>query len=155
MPTSGPAPRLLRSAWTKALPSAGASRTHVLTEYDTSATARSWSGPARWRRPATLAAAAEKQIQNCAADWVRDYPAGTASGPDYGALTAERRRRMSTASTPRSPDSEPGIHLCRGWRRDGRTVTVVPRGEMGGFDQAPVADFKRTTTTAVVKLYHP
>lgn len=37
--------------------------------------------------------------------------------------------------------------------RDSRTVTVVGRGQLGVFDDAPVADCKETTTTAVAKLY--
>ena len=47
---------------------------------------------------------------------------------------------------------------CHGHRllsvgRDGRTVTVVQWGQMGDFGDAPVAAFKKTTTTAVNKLY--
>ena len=37
--------------------------------------------------------------------------------------------------------------------RDGRTVTVVDWGQMGGFKDAPVKAFKKTTTTAVNKLH--
>ncbi|MFE9008901.1 hypothetical protein ACFYOY_43490 [Streptomyces sp. NPDC007875] len=136
----------------KTLPSAGATHRTFWTEYDTSATqivVRTGTVEAARK----LAAAAEKKIQNCAEDWVRDYPEGTASGRDYGALTAEDGAHVYGVHTS-YPDSEPGIHLF-GVGRDGRTVTVVSWGEMGGFDQAPVADFKRTTTTAVVKLYHP
>ncbi|MGA6152705.1 hypothetical protein ACPEIC_05165 [Stenotrophomonas sp. NPDC087984] len=136
----------------KTLPSAGATHRTFWTEYDTSATqivVRTGTVEAARK----LAAAAEKKIQNCAADWVRDYPEGTASGRDYGALTAEDGAHVYGVHTS-YPDSEPGIHLF-GVGRDGRTVTVVSWGEMGGYDQAPVADFKRTTTTAVVKLYHP
>ena len=36
---------------------------------------------------------------------------------------------------------------------DNRTVTVVKWGQMGDFDDAPVAAFKKTTITAVNKLY--
>ena len=37
--------------------------------------------------------------------------------------------------------------------RDGNTVTLVQWGQMGGFADAQVADFKKTTVTAVNKLY--
>ncbi|MEU2777334.1 hypothetical protein ABZ646_31660 [Streptomyces sp. NPDC007162] len=37
--------------------------------------------------------------------------------------------------------------------REGRTVTVVDWGQLGGFVDAPVKAFKKTTTTAVHKLH--
>lgn len=37
--------------------------------------------------------------------------------------------------------------------REGRTVTVVDWGQLGGFVDAPVKAFKKTTTTAVNKLH--
>ncbi|MER5525637.1 hypothetical protein ABT075_13655 [Streptomyces sp. NPDC002677] len=37
--------------------------------------------------------------------------------------------------------------------REGSTVTVVDWGQLGGFQDAPVKAFKRTTTTAVNKLH--
>ncbi|MBI0300749.1 hypothetical protein JBE04_41455 [Streptomyces sp. PRKS01-29] len=136
----------------KTFPSAGATHRAFWTEYDTGATqivVRTGTVAAARE----LAAAAEKKIRNCAADWERRFPEGTASWRDYGALTAEDGAHVYGVHTS-YPDSEPGIHLF-GVGRDGRTVTVVTWGEMGGYDQAPLADFKRTTTTAVVKLYHP
>lgn len=136
----------------KTLPSAGATHRAFWTEYDTGATqivVRTGTVDAARK----LAAAAEKKIRACAADWQGDYPQGTASWRDYGALTAEDGAHVYGVHTS-YPDSEPGIHLF-GVGRDGRTVTVVSWGEMGGYEQAPLADFKRTTTTAVVKLYHP
>ncbi|WAP59204.1 hypothetical protein [Streptomyces sp. S465] len=136
----------------KTLPSAGATHRAFWTEYDTGATqivVRTGTVEAARK----LAAAAEQKIRNCAADWQRDYPQGTASWRDYGALTAEDGAHVYGVHTS-YPDSEPGIHLF-GVGRDGRTVTVVAWGQMGDYDQAPLADFKRTTATAVVKLYHP
>ncbi|MEU2616948.1 hypothetical protein ABZ642_02110 [Streptomyces sp. NPDC007157] len=37
--------------------------------------------------------------------------------------------------------------------REGSTVTVVDWGQLGGFQDAPVKAFKKTTTTAVKKLH--
>ncbi|MFD5203698.1 hypothetical protein ACFWM7_26930 [Streptomyces sp. NPDC058375] len=37
--------------------------------------------------------------------------------------------------------------------RDGRTVTVVEWGQLGELDGAPLEGFKKTTRTAVAKLY--
>lgn len=132
------------------LPSAGATHRTFWTEYDTNATqivVRTGTVDAARK----LAAAAEKKIQNCAADWERKFPESTASWRDYGAVQAEDGAHVYGVHTSH-PDSEPGIHLF-GVGRDGRTVTIVRWGEMGGYDQAPVDAFKHTTTTAVVKLY--
>ncbi|MFF5675120.1 hypothetical protein ACFY8S_34310 [Streptomyces hygroscopicus] len=136
----------------KTLPSAGATHRTFWTEYDTGATqivVRTGTVAAARQ----LAAAAEQKIRNCAADWQRTYPQGTASWRDYGALAVEDGAHVYGVHTS-YPDSEPGIHLF-GVGRDGRTVTIVTWGQMGDYDQAPLADFQRTITTAVVKLYHP
>ncbi|TVL93016.1 hypothetical protein [Streptomyces sp. SAJ15] len=132
------------------LPKAGSSHRRFWTEYDTGATqivVRTKSEAAAKQ----LAAAAEKKIRNCAADWERKYPEATASWRDYGTLPAEDGAHVYGVHTE-SPDSEPGIHLF-GVGRDRATVTLVDWGQMGDYRHAPVADFKRTTTTAVVKLH--
>ncbi|WP_431041390.1 hypothetical protein ACQUSR_05495 [Streptomyces sp. P1-3] len=145
----------------KALPSAGSSHRTFWTEYDTGAAqlvVRTGSADAARK----LAAAVEKKVRACAADWERQHPQGTAAmgvppmplrlwGSDYGTLPAEDGAHVYGVHTS-YPDSEPGIHLY-GIGLDGRTVTVVKWGQMGDFAHAPVADFKHTTTTAVVKLH--
>ncbi|RNG30383.1 hypothetical protein [Streptomyces botrytidirepellens] len=134
------------------LPSAGATHRTFWTEYDTSAS-QIVVKAATVDAARKLAAAAEKKVRNCAADWEGDFPEGTASWRDYGTLPAEDGAHVYGVHTS-YPDSEPGIHLY-GVGRDGRTVTVVAWGEMGTYEHAPVDAFRRTTTTAVVKLYHP
>ncbi|GAP52444.1 putative uncharacterized protein [Streptomyces azureus] len=72
-------------------------------------------------------------------------------GRDYGYLPVEEGARVSGLHTETSWGGATGVALlCVG--RDGRTVTVVERGQMGDFGDAPVAAFKKTTTTAVNKL---
>ncbi|MFF7652194.1 hypothetical protein ACFZCY_20625 [Streptomyces sp. NPDC007983] len=134
------------------LPSAGATHRTFWTEYDTTAS-QIVVKAATVDAARKLAAAAGKKVRNCAADWRRDHPEASASWRDYGTLPAEDGAHVYGVHTS-YPDSEPGIHLY-GVGRDGRTVTVVAWGEMGGYEQAPVDAFRRTTTTAVVKLYHP
>ncbi|WP_055548862.1 hypothetical protein [Streptomyces sp. NBRC 110028] len=134
------------------LPAAGATHRTFWTEYDTTAS-QIVVEAATVDAARKLAAAAGKKVRNCAADWRRDHPEGSASWRDYGTLPAEDGAHVYGVHTS-YPDSEPGIHLY-GIGRDGRTVTVVAWGEMGGYEQAPVDAFRRTTTTAVVKLYHP
>ncbi|OPF69924.1 hypothetical protein VT50_0236935 [Streptomyces antioxidans] len=136
----------------KTFPSAGATHRTFWTEYDTGA-AQVVVRTGTVEAARKLAAAAEKKIRDCATDWEGQYPEGTASWRDYGAVAAEDGAHVYGVHTS-YPDSEPSIHLF-GVGRDGRTVTVVTWGEMGGYAQAPLAAFKRTTTTAVTKLYHP
>lgn len=90
-------------------------------------------------------------IRNCAERIENAYPDVRAEGRDYGKLPVEEGARVR------------GLHTETSWGatdislwsvgRDGRTVTVVQWGQMGDFDDAPVAAFKKTTTTAVNKLY--
>lgn len=99
---------------------------------------------------AKLATALERKVAACAADWLRATPGGTASWRDYGRIAVEEGARVYGVHTS-IPDSEPGVHLF-GIGRDGSTVTVVRWAQMGDLSQAPVAAFKKTTTTAVKKL---
>ncbi|MFB6616626.1 hypothetical protein ACFCV9_20850 [Streptomyces sp. NPDC056367] len=132
-----------------ALPAAGSWHRRFGTEYDTGAVQLSV-------RSATPASAArlvrslERKVAACAADWLRATPGGTASWQDYGTLPVEEGAHVYGVHTS-LPESEPGVHLF-GIGRDGSTVTVVQWGQMGDLSDAPVAGFRRTTTTAVNRL---
>ena len=69
----------------------------------------------------------------------------------YGSLPVEEGARVHGLHTATSWGAT-DIHLLS-VGRDGRTVTVVSWGQMGDFDDAPVAAFRKTTTKAVAKLY--
>ncbi|MET9553910.1 hypothetical protein [Streptomyces sp. NPDC006645] len=97
-----------------------------------------------------LAASAETAIAACAADWLRATPGGTASWQDYGRLPVEEGARVIGVATS-VPDSGVNVRLL-GIGRDGDTVTIVTWNQLGDLDRAPVAAFKKTTTTAVQKL---
>ncbi|MFI5665817.1 hypothetical protein [Streptomyces sp. NPDC051704] len=132
-----------------ALPAAGSWHRHFGTDLDTGAvqvSVRASSDAAAAR----LARGLERQVAACAADWLREHPDGTARSRDYGALPVEEGAHVYGVHTS-IPDSEPGVHLF-GIGRDGSTVTVVQWGRMGDLGDAPVAAFKRTTTTAVNRL---
>lgn len=131
------------------LPAAGSWHRVFSTEFDTGAvqlSVRSASPAAA----ATLVRALERQVAACAADWLRTTPGGTASWEDYGTLPVEEGAHVYGVHTS-VPESEPGVHLF-GIGRDGSTVTVVQWGQMGNMSDAPVAAFRKTTTTAVNKL---
>ncbi|MFF5715450.1 hypothetical protein [Streptomyces buecherae] len=102
-------------------------------------------------RAKSLAALWNKTIRACADKVEQEDPDMTAEFRDFGSLNVEEGANVY------------GIHTAHAWGssdinmfsvgRDGRTVTVVNWGQMGNFQHAQVPDFKRTTTTAVNKLY--
>ncbi|MET9762466.1 hypothetical protein ABZ016_26010 [Streptomyces sp. NPDC006372] len=104
---------------------------------------------------ATLAKALAKHyddlIRTCADRIEQNDPDVEAEGRDYGTLPVEEGARVRGLHTETSWGATDISLLSVG--RDGRTVTVVSWGQMGDFDDAPVAAFKKTTTTAVNKLY--
>ncbi|MGW0986982.1 hypothetical protein ACWD46_12260 [Streptomyces sp. NPDC002486] len=90
-------------------------------------------------------------IRTCADRLEKNDPDIEAEGRDYGSLPVEEGARVRGVHTETSGGSTDISLLSVG--RDGRTVTVVQWGQMGDFGDAPVAAFKKTTTTAVNKLY--
>ncbi|WP_111602498.1 hypothetical protein [Streptomyces sp. Amel2xB2] len=132
-----------------ALPAAGSHYREFHTDLDTNATqvAVVSKNELAAARPA---AALRASVAACAADWLRETPGGTASWEDYGGLAAGDGAHVYGVHVS-IPESEPGVHLF-GVGRDGRTVTLVRWGEVGDLGRAPVADFQRTTRTAVAKL---
>ncbi|MEU9353176.1 hypothetical protein AB0D65_19780 [Streptomyces griseoloalbus] len=98
-----------------------------------------------------LAALLNEEIRSCADRIEQSDPEIEAEGRYYGSLPVEEGawvHGLHTATSWGATD----IHLLS-VGRDGRTVTVVGWGQMGDFDDAPVAAFEKTTTKAVNKLY--
>ena len=90
-------------------------------------------------------------IRTCADRIEKNDPDVEAEGRDYGTLPVEEGARVRGLHTETSWGATDVSLLSVG--RDGRTVTVVQWGQMGDFGDAPVGAFKKTTTTAVNKLY--
>ncbi|CAM5284994.1 Sensor domain-containing protein OS=Streptomyces tendae OX=1932 GN=GUR47_06800 PE=4 SV=1 [Streptomyces tendae] len=90
-------------------------------------------------------------IRTCAHRIEESTPDVEAEGRDYGTLAVEEGARVRGLHTETSWGATDVSLFSVG--RDGRTVTVVEWGQMGDFTDAPVAAFKKTTTTAVDKLY--
>ncbi|MDT0387630.1 hypothetical protein [Streptomyces dubilierae] len=90
-------------------------------------------------------------IRTCADRIEKADPDVAAEGRDYGKLPVEEGARVRGLHTETSWGANDISLMSVG--RDGRTVTVVQWGQMGDFDDAPVTAFKKTTTTAVNKLY--
>ncbi|MBQ0852558.1 hypothetical protein J8N05_30805 [Streptomyces sp. BH-SS-21] len=102
-------------------------------------------------KAAALAKRLNKEIKACAAKAEQADPEVEATLKDYGTLPVEEGAHVY------------GMHTNTSWGatdinlysvgRDGRAVTVVKWGQMGDFSDAPVKAFRKTTTTAVDKLY--
>ncbi|WP_215452259.1 hypothetical protein [Streptomyces sp. ATCC 21386] len=96
-----------------------------------------------------LAARLNKDFKNCVSK--SSDPDVEAEYRDLGTLAVEEGARVHGVATVTSWGAMDISLLSVG--RDGRTVTVVDWGQMGGFKDAPVKAFKKTTTTAVNKLH--
>ncbi|MEU6372019.1 hypothetical protein [Streptomyces sp. NPDC046909] len=98
-----------------------------------------------------LASRFDKDMRSCATRIEQAEPETDATYKGYGTLPVEEGARVHGLHTATSWGAS-DIHLVS-VGRDGRTVTVVQWGQMGDFEDAPVKAFKKTTTTAVRKLY--
>ncbi|MGW1672586.1 hypothetical protein [Streptomyces sp. NPDC002324] len=96
-----------------------------------------------------LATRLNKDFRDCVGD--SSDPDVAAEYRDLGKLPVEEGAHVHGVATVTSWGAMDIRLLSVG--RDGRTVTVVDWGQMGGFKDAPVKAFKKTTTTAVAKLY--
>ena len=90
-------------------------------------------------------------IRTCADRIEKASPDIEAESRDYGKLKVEEGAHVRGLHTETSWGASDVDLLSVG--RDGRTVTVLQWGQMGDFKGAPVTAFKKTTTTAVNKLY--
>ena len=96
-----------------------------------------------------LAKRLNKDFRDCVSE--SSDPDVEAEYRDLGTLPVEEGARVHGVATVTSWGAMDIRLLSVG--RDGRTVTVVDWGQMGGFKDAPVKAFKKTTTTAVDKLH--
>ncbi|MDW8809387.1 hypothetical protein P1P68_32460 [Streptomyces scabiei] len=96
-----------------------------------------------------LAARLNKDFRNCVSE--SSDPDVEVDYRDLGSLPVEEGARVHGVASVTSWGAMDIRLLSVG--RDGRTVTVVDWGQMGGFKDAPVKAFKKTTTTAVNKLH--
>ncbi|MET8827892.1 hypothetical protein ABZX40_19085 [Streptomyces sp. NPDC004610] len=98
-----------------------------------------------------LADRMNKEIRGCARSIEAGDPETEATYRSYGSLPVEEGARVHGLHTEASWGATDIRLMSVG--RDGRTVTVVDWAQLGDFSDAPVKAFKKTTTTAVNKLY--
>ncbi|MYW67058.1 hypothetical protein GTY65_23730 [Streptomyces sp. SID8379] len=97
-----------------------------------------------------FAALLRRHLDSCAQDVMAQDPEITAEQKYYGKLSVEEGAHVYGVHTEASWGASDINLFSVG--RDGRIVTVVQWGQMGTFAHAQVADFKKTTVTAVDKL---
>ncbi|MFJ6657036.1 hypothetical protein ACIQNG_11810 [Streptomyces sp. NPDC091377] len=98
-----------------------------------------------------LADRMNREIRTCAERIEQSDPEVRASYRGYGTLPVEEGARVHGLHTETSWGATDIRLLSVG--RDGKAVTVVDWSQLGDFSDAPVPAFKKTTTTAVNKLY--
>ncbi|SPE62065.1 hypothetical protein SNS2_4387 [Streptomyces netropsis] len=102
-------------------------------------------------RARTLATLLNNAVRQCADRAEQEDPDVTAEWRDYGRIDVEEGARVHGVRTTHAGTGN-DVHLFS-VGRDGRTVTVVHWAQMGTFDDIPVPGFRKTTRTAVNKLY--
>ncbi|HLL32449.1 MAG TPA: hypothetical protein VK545_00840 [Streptomyces sp.] len=98
-----------------------------------------------------LADRMNREIRSCAGRIEQSDPEVQAGYRNFGRVAAEEGARVHGLHTETSWGATDIRLLSVG--RDGRTVTVVEWSQMGDFGDAPVRAFRKTTATAVNKLY--
>ncbi|CAM5263540.1 Sensor domain-containing protein OS=Streptomyces tendae OX=1932 GN=GUR47_06800 PE=4 SV=1 [Streptomyces tendae] len=135
---------------TEGVPSYDYRHRHFRTDLDTSAVQSTVvAGTAAQAK--ALAKHYDDLIRTCADRIEETSPDVEAEGRDYGSLPVEEGARVRGLHTETSWGATDIALLSVG--RDGRTVTVVKWSQLGDFGDAPVAAFKKTTRTAVDRLY--
>ncbi|MEU9158144.1 hypothetical protein AB0D59_48370 [Streptomyces sp. NPDC048417] len=93
----------------------------------------------------------DEDIVSCADRIEMEDPETWAAFQDHGDLPVGDGAHVYALHTETSWGASDIRLLSLG--REGSTVTVVDWGQLGGFQDAPVKAFKKTTTTAVNKLH--
>ena len=128
-----------------------ASHRQYWTEYDTNALQVTVVERSE-QRAKDFAALLRKDLADCAQKLMQAYPDVTATEKYYGRLNVEEGAHVYGVHTTSSEVGSSDISLYS-VGRDGNAVTLVRWAQMGNFQHAQVADFKKTTVTAVNKLY--
>ncbi|WUD71931.1 hypothetical protein OG937_09615 [Streptomyces sp. NBC_00510] len=134
----------------RGLPRKGVSHRSFWTELDTNAQQVTFTTK-NTKAARDLAAKLRASVRGCVGRFLEQNPGSEADWKDFGALDVEEGAHVYGVHVA-PPESEHNVRLY-GIGRDGRTVTVVEWGQMGTLDRIPLKAFKKTTRTAVNKLY--
>ncbi|MGW5927511.1 hypothetical protein ACWF2L_14855 [Streptomyces anulatus] len=132
-------------------PAAGTRHRDFRTELDTGAR-QTITVAATTARARALAAELRSALETCL-DRLKEQDPGLEGEAFYqGRVDIEEGAHVFSIDTsyPEVGSTDIGLYSVG---RDGRAVTVVEWGQLGELDGAPLEGFKRTTRTAVAKLY--
>ncbi|MFJ7126420.1 hypothetical protein [Streptomyces sp. NPDC098101] len=93
-----------------------------------------------------------KSLAGCGPLLEKQNPGLKAVSAAHGKIAVEEGAWVYSLDTADPQIGSTDIHLFS-VGRDGRTVTLVRWGQMGDLKDAPLTAFRKTTTTAVNKLY--
>ncbi|WP_073223527.1 hypothetical protein [Streptomyces sp. NBRC 110465] len=132
-------------------PAAGSRHRDFRTELDTNARQTITVAPST-ARAKKLAAELRSSLETCLDRLKEQDPGLEGEALYHGRIDVEEGAHLYSIDTsyPEVGATDIGLFSVG---RDGRTVTVVEWGQMGELDGAPLKGFRKTTRTAVAKLY--
>ncbi|MGW6721522.1 hypothetical protein [Streptomyces sp. NPDC054995] len=132
-------------------PAAGTRHRDFRTELDTNAR-QTITVAATTAQAKKLAADLRSALETCLDRLKEQDPALEGEAFYQGRINVEEGAHVYSIDTshPEVGSTDIGLYSVG---RDGRTVTVVEWGQLGELDGAPLEGFKKTTRTAVAKLY--
>ncbi|MEU5399975.1 hypothetical protein ABZ348_11875 [Streptomyces sp. NPDC005963] len=135
----------------KIAPKASSKHRLFQTELDTSAH-QTITVAATEAKAKTLVTQLRTSISGCLKRLQQEYPGLKGTSKYHGKINVEEGAYVYSVDT-----ADPGVGstdiALYSVGRDGRTVTVVGWSQLGDLSGAPLAGFKKTTQTAVAKLY--
>ncbi|WP_103508530.1 hypothetical protein [Streptomyces sp. SM13] len=132
-------------------PAAGTRHRDFRTELDTNAR-QTITVAATTAQAKALAAELRSALETCLDRLKEQNPGLEGEAFHQGRIKVEEGAHVYSIDTsyPEVGSTDIGLYSVG---RDGRTVTVVEWGQLGELDGAPLEGFKKTTRTAVAKLY--
>ncbi|MGW6455239.1 hypothetical protein ACWF94_04815 [Streptomyces sp. NPDC055078] len=135
----------------KSVPRAGTKHRTFRTELDTGAR-QTITVAATEAKAKALVTKVRASVESCLDRLKRQHPGLDGEALYYGRINVEEGAHVYSIDTahPQAGTSDVALYSVG---RDGRAVTVIGWGQLGDLDGAPLDDFKKTTRTAVAKLY--
>lgn len=132
-------------------PAPGTRHRDFRTELDTGARQTITVAPTTAKAKA-LAAELRTALATCLGRMKEQDPGIEGVSRYHGRVNVEEGAYVYSIDTshPEAGSTDIGLYAVG---RDGRTVTVLEWGQLGGLDGAPLKGFKKTTATAVAKLH--
>ncbi|MDX3850274.1 hypothetical protein [Streptomyces sp. AK02-01A] len=132
-------------------PRAGSRHREFRTELDTTAR-QTITVAASESKAKALATKLRGSVESCLDRLKERYPTLEGEAFHHGRINVEEGAHVYSIDTSDTEIGSTDISLYS-VGRDGKAVTVIVWGQLGDLDGAPLEGFKKTTRTAVAKLY--